>query len=670
MIGALAHRGPDGYGLYRDERVGLAHSRLSLIDLAGGAQPIHNGDGSVWITFNGEIFNYVELRQELVSLGHKFYTDGDTEVIVHCYEQYGPKAWAMLNGQFAFALWDRRRRTLWLVRDRFGIVPLHYAVVDGHLVFASEAKALFAGGRIAPEFSPQGLVEAFTRWSAAAPRSIFDGVKQVPPASALCFSADLSCTASRFWRPDAAATSELSALSDDEIDERLDAQLKRSVMLRLRADVPVGCYVSGGLDSSLISSLAKDQHGGRLDTFGIRFEDPAFDETAEQRVMANALKSEHREFLCGAADICNALDRVIWHCEMPLLRTAPVPLFLLASIVRANGMRTVLTGEGADELFAGYSIFKEDQIRRFWARQPDSRLRPMLLSQIHHYVGGADARSTQLWQNFFRQGLTDTDHPFYSHLIRWHNNAWTLRLLAPEIRDSLSFDQLMADQEAQMPPGWREFDSLTRGQLIEIQSFMSSYLLSCQGDRVAMANGVEGRYPFLDPGVVDMALALPKRHKLTGKRDKVALRRLAARRLPPAIWQRRKQPYRAPIGSIVSGAEGMERFGDVLSEDALRRSGLFETRAATQLVKRASRLDGKGLGEREEMGLIGVLTLSLLDRHFHDNFPARIAEGRNALKRLRCDVFADQSGSPAPNAQTVFHPEKKHDGTGVGARGA
>ena len=557
MVAMLVHRGPDGYGMYHDERVGLGHTRLSLIDLEGGSQPIRNDDGSVWLVFNGEIFNYLELRQQLKALGHRFYTEGDSEVIVQAYERYGEAAWRMLNGQFAFALWDRRKRKLWLVRDRVGILPLHYAVTDGHLLFASEAKALFAGGRLEPRLSLPGVAEAFIRWSATPPHTVFEGVAQVPPATALCFDEGLGVSQSRYWRPNPFGQ-DLNGLSDGEAADALEAHLKRSIELRLRADVPVGSYVSGGLDSSVISCMAKEQLGaaGKLDTFAIRFEDPRFDETAEQRLMVETLQSRHHEILCGGSDIRNALDEVIWRCETPLLRTSPVPMFLLSGLVRETGVRTVLTGEGADEMLAGYTTFKEDQIRRFWARQPDSQIRPALLSRIHHYIGSDGARSNAIWQSFFGQGLTDTAHPFYSHLIRWRNNAWTLRLLAPQVRNAASLESVIAGLHEEMPEGWREWDSLTRAQYIEIQSFMSSYLLSSQGDRMAMAHGVEVRYPFLDPEFIDFALALPKRHKLQVLRDKIVLRRVAAKRLPEAIWNRKKQPFRAPISNAVFSREG------------------------------------------------------------------------------------------------------------------
>jgi len=369
MIAMLSHRGPDGYGLYRDQWVGLAHSRLSIIDLFGGAQPLCNRDGTLWLTFNGEIFNFIELRRQLASLGHQFSNNGDSEVIVHCYERFGPRAWEMLNGQFAFALWDSRLHKLWLVRDRFGILPLYYACVSGYLLFASEAKALFASGRITPRFDREGLNQIFINWSAMAPRSAFAGIRQVPPATALCFDNQLRGTEQRYWQPKPAPL----PCHDTQAADALETHLKHSVALRLRADVPVGAYVSGGLDSSVISSFAVAA-SGKIETFGIRFEDSRFDETEEQRLVIKHLGTNHHEIYCRADDIRKGLAETVWHCETPLLRTSPVPLFLLSDAVAAANIKTVLSGEGADELLCGYTIFKEDQIRRFWARQPDSHL--------------------------------------------------------------------------------------------------------------------------------------------------------------------------------------------------------------------------------------------------------------------------------------------------------
>lgn len=635
MVAMLSHRGPDGYGLYRDSRVGLVHSRLSIIDLAGGAQPLSNQDGSVWLTFNGEIFNYVELRQQLTALGHCFSTSGDSEVIVHCYERYGERAWEMLNGQFAFALWDARRRLLWLVRDRLGILPLHYARVRGHVVFASEAKAIFASGAITPRIDPAGVCQVFTTWSAMAPRSAFQDIRQVPPATALCFDSNLRAREQTYWRAHPARRSSSNVLAH----EALEAQLKRSIALRLRADVPVGAYVSGGLDSAVIASLAAETCGN-IETFGIRFQDPRFDETREQRLVAKHLGVHHHELLCSADDIGEALAETVWHCETPLLRTAPAPLFLLSGAVKAAGVKTVLTGEGADELLCGYTIFKEDQIRRFWARSPESAMRPALLKRIHHYVGVEGARQNAAWQSFFGHKLLETAHPLYSHLIRWRNTAWSLRLLAREMRDSLSLETMLAEMAAGLPADWNDWDPVSRAQFIEIQGFMSSYLLSCQGDRVAMAHGVEARYPFLDPDFVDFCFTLETTDKLIGTRDKIALRHVARRRLPQEIWGRRKQPFRAPIAAALFGRDGA-RFEEALSPSKLALAGHFDTAAVTQLLVRA-RARGQFLGEREEMGLIGVLTLQLLNDAFGPQFRRRALESEDRLAGMRCDVWVDQ----------------------------
>lgn len=638
MVAMLTHRGPDGHGLYRDHRVALGHTRLAIIDIEGAPQPLQSPDGEVWLSFNGEIFNYIELRRRLRNLGHRFSTNGDGEVIIHAYLRWGSSAWRMLNGQFAFALWDRRRGRLWLVRDRLGILPLYVARRGKDLVFASECKALFAAG-VDRRIDGAGLAEIFTCWTAAPPMTPFAEVRQVRPGTSLSFETTLRETESRYWN---AAPHATTPSAPEEAVDRLAEHLRSSVALRLRADVPVGAYVSGGLDSAVIADFGRRAVGPSLRTFGIGFADPRYDETGEQRRVVEHLATDHQGIHCDAAAIRDALADVVWHCETPLLRTSPVPLYLLARAVRRAGMKVVMTGEGADELLAGYTIFKEDQIRRFWARRPDSRLRPALLRRIHHYVGDAAARENPLWQAFFRQGLEDIDDPFYAHRVRWRNNAWTLRLLAPEVRATFDLDAVAARYEAAMPADWLDFDPLLRAQLVEIHGFMSSYLLSCQGDRVAMAHGVEARYPFLDPELVDFCLTLPKRHKLLGLRDKLVLRRLAARRLPAEIWSRRKQPFRAPIGQALFGGQAAEAFDGLLSPQALAEDPLLDGAAAARLCSKAVAQGGQMGGEREEMALVGLLTMRLLTRQFGPDFDGRVEEAGRRLGRMRPTVEVDR----------------------------
>ncbi len=653
MMALQAHRGPDGQGIYRDERLALGHVRLSLIDLAGGFQPVRNDDGTVWLSFNGEIFNYIELRRQLIAAGHRFYTEGDSEVIVQAYERWGADAWAKLNGQFAFALWDTRSRQLWLVRDRLGILPLHYAVVGDRLLFASEAKALFAGGRLSPRFDAAGLAEAFTCWSASAPTTVFAGIRSVRPATALRFDAALRPTEVHYWQPHPGDV--YGAMTMDEAVEALEEKLSQAVALRLRADVPVGCYVSGGLDSSVIADMARGRVGATMQTFAIRFADPRYDEGVEQRLAVRHLGTSHHEVMADGAAIRAALSDVVWHCETPLLRTSPVPLYLLSGLVQQTGIKTVMTGEGADEFLAGYTIFKEDEIRRFWARQPRSHVRPALLGRIHHYIGGADARANRLWQEFFAKGLEDTGHPFYSHLIRWQNTAWTIRLLDGAGRQGFDLAALMDRLAATMPPGWQDWDALTRAQWIEVATFLSPYLLACQGDRVAMAHGVEARYPFLDPEVVDLALALPRRHKMIGLRDKLALRRLAARRLPAALWKRRKQPYRAPIAKVLVGADGGEWIRQLLRD----ATGVIDPAAASRLLAKLARPDAPTAAEREEMGLVGVVSLGILAHQFGREFASRAGVARAMLDRAPLHVFEDRLGHLRPSA-AVTQDQLRH----------
>ena len=646
MAAMLRHRGPDGYGLFRDDRVGLAHTRLSIIDLAGGFQPLHNEDKTVWLAFNGEVFGYPDWRRRLEGLGHRFYTQTDTEVVVHAFEQYGEQAWRMLNGQFAIALWDARTRHLWLVRDRVGILPLHYACTGARLLFGSEVKAILATGEVAARLDSAALGQAFVQWAVAAPATLFEHVRSVPPATAMCFDENLRGRESRYWQPDLAEAADLQDITADAAADALGERLSRAIDLRLRADVPVGAYLSGGLDSSTICHLVRRADSSPLQTFAVRFKDPAFDESAAQRRMAALLGTAHHEVLCGAEEISSALPDVVWHCETPLLRTAPAPLFLLSQLVRRHGMKVVLTGEGADELIAGYDIFKEDRVRRFWARQPESTRRPLLLSRLYRDVAPNSAKPNPLWQKFFARGLAGIEDPFYSHRLRWANGIWTLRFLSADVQGATDPDRLAAETAALLPSEWRRWPPLARAQMIEIHTFLSAYLLSCQGDRMAMGHSVEVRYPFLDPDVFDFCARLPQRLKMRGLRDKVVLRRLASRFLPPEIWNRPKKAYRAPMAPALFGTGAAEYVTELLSDASLSRFGLVDVPTASRLVAKAKRQAGRMSGEREEMALVGLLTLQLLAQQYLADFPSRARTAREALDRDRLCVLEDCVSSP------------------------
>lgn len=640
LLSMLEHRGPDGYGLYRSKRVALGHTRLSIIDLDGGAQPLTNEDKTLWLTFNGEIFNYIELRQELRSLGHSFSTETDSEVVLHAFEEWGEQAWLRFNGQFAFALWDERKQDLWLVRDPFGILPLHYTRGPRGFAFASEAKALFASGFVDVEFDALGLAEVFNHWSVRSPRTVFAGVCTVPPGTALRLDREQTLHTRRYWRSDLTPRSDLRNISNDEAAEALHCALSRAVKLRLRADVPVGAYLSGGLDSSVIAQMVRGVSGDKLETFAVRFEDAHFDETKYQRTMSARLHTEHHEVLCGDTDLRDALPEVIWHAETSLLRTGPVPLFLLSGLVRRAQRKVVLTGEGADELFAGYNIFKEDRIRRFWARQPESKMRPALLQRLYPYV--ARGRGGAMWRAFFRRGMEDLEDPFYSHRIRWRNAQAFTSLLSPQLRASVETNSIEAGLAADLPSAFKSWSPLARAQFLEVETFMSSYLLASQGDRVAMGHGVEARYPFLDPDVVALANALPDRVKLQGLNDKRVLRRVGSAVLPQEIWDRPKQPYRAPMTQPFFGPGRPEYCDALMSEDALRDSALIDPAPARRLYAKAVANQGVVTSAKEEMALVAVLSTQLLAKAFVTDFRDEVERAYGRIQRASPAVFVDR----------------------------
>lgn len=620
MLGAIRHRGPDEFGVYtfNDERnrLGLGSARLSIIDLSSGQQPMSNEEQSLWIVFNGEIFNYVELRAELVAAGRRLLTQSDTEVIIHLYEQLGPACLDLLNGQFAFAIWDERRRSLFIARDRLGIRPLHYTYQDGNLTFASEIKAILAYPELAAELDPVALDQTFTFWSPLSPRTAFRDIVTLPPGAWMLLDADGELTIRRYWQmrfpyvtgekhdpaPEAEAAAQLRDLLVD------------ATKLRLRADVPVGAYLSGGLDSSTITTLVNRYTPNHLETFSIAFTDAAFDESGYQEQMAAALGTQHNQITCSHADIGQAFPDVIWHTEAPLLRTSPVPLYLLSRLVHEHGFKVVLTGEGADEILGGYNIFKEAKVRRFWARQPESAMRPALLKKLYAYVGNLAEGNAAYLQRFFGQGLHETDDPFYSHRIRWNNTARGKRFFSPEML-AASRTTNEATAPITLPPGFQQWSPLAQAQYLEATIFLPDYLLSSQGDRVGMAHSVEGRFPFLDHRVVEFCNALPAHYKLRGLQEKYLLKRAMRDLLPEAIWKRPKRPYRAPIHrSFFPDGRALEWVSELLSPARIAAAGIFEPAVVGKLMQKMERTGT--LGETDDMTLAGLLSTQLLYHHF------------------------------------------------------
>lgn len=619
MIRQLQHRGPDGFGYFQDGPVGLAHARLSIIDLAGGNQPIANEDGSVWTVLNGEIFNYIELRAALEKAGHVFRTHSDTETIVHAYEQYGDDFVKYLNGQFAIALWDRKRRRLLLVRDRVGIRPLFVHHDGRRLLFASEIKSILELSERARRLDLHGLAQVFTFWACVGERTAFEEVRSIPPGCMLSIENGRQ-TLSRYWSWSYPRAGEYSRASFDEAAEELRSLLEDSVRLQLRADVPVGAYLSGGLDSSIIVSLIRQLSDVSLRTFSVCFDDAEFDESEYQQTMVRHLGTDHTAVRCSHQDIGGAFRRLIEHTETPIVRTGPVPLMLLSAHVRRSGFKVVLTGEGADELFAGYDLFKEAQIRRFWARQPESRWRPLLLNRLYPYLRHSPVGSGAYAQSFFGKGLHEVDSPFYAHTQRWLTTSRLHAFLSAEAKAVLRGARPEDELARELPADISKWDGLSRDQYVEAHTLLSGYLLSSQGDRAAMANSVEGRVPFLDHRVIEFANRLPPRYKLRGLTEKAVLRRSVHDLLPPAIVNRVKQPYRAPDSrSFFAGGEGAALVEDLLSAERLREAGYFDSAMVGRLVDKCRA--GRAIGFADNMAFVGILSSMLV----HDVFVRRVA---------------------------------------------
>lgn len=618
MMGTISYRGPDETGFYLDDQIGLGHVRLSIIDLAGGSQPIANEDERFWIVYNGEVFNYPELRQGLVERGHRFSTNTDTEVILHLFEELGEGCLDELNGQFVFAIWDRVKRELFIGRDRFGIRPLFFCRDRGNFIFSSEIKSILAVSDMPRALNPRALEQVFTFWTTLPGVSVFAGISELKPGHYLRVTQE-GIQERAYWSPPYYEPEEQLTASPDEISEEILELLADAVRIRLRADVAVGTYLSGGLDSSGITALVARRFNHEVQTFGLGFEEADFDERSFQQEMVARLKVRHCEVLADNAAIAAHFPKVVWHAEKPLLRTAPVPLFLLSRQVRDQGFKVVLTGEGADEVFGGYNIFKEALVRRFWARQPDSEARPGLITQLYPNIfRNPKMRTTML--RFFGQGLDRCDDPLFSHLIRWENTRRIRSFFSPDLVAAIGDYDCLDELRASLPPGFHQRDTLAKAQYLEQNIFLSNYLLSSQGDRVAMANSIEIRLPFLDYRLAQYMARVPSIWKILGLDEKHILKKSLAGIVPDSVRRRPKHPYRAPIQESLYHPRARESFAGFLSERSLQESGLFQPARVAMFMKKLEA--GRSVSEVDGMALAGILSSQILYQQFIREFPA------------------------------------------------
>ncbi|RFA25164.1 asparagine synthase (glutamine-hydrolyzing) [Alkalilimnicola ehrlichii] len=640
MASMVRHRGPDSIGFYRNRRVGLAHARLSIIDPTGGQQPLHSPDRGLSLICNGEIFNYRELRRDLLAWGYDFQTESDSEVILALYRRYGLDFVHRLNGQFALALWDVREERLVLARDRVGILPLFYSRQGERLLFGSEVKALLPLFDRTPRLNPVALDQLMTFWAPLAPETMFEGVHSLLPGHMLIVTRD-ETRLRAYWDWHFPDQGDWRGQSEAHLAEELREWLSDAVRLRLRADVSIGTYLSGGLDSSALTALAAAQSDDRLNSFSIGFgEGSGYDETPYQSMLAESLGTLHHTVVCQPTDIVSRFPEAIWHTEAPVLRTAPVPMCHLSARVRGTGCKAVLTGEGADEVLGGYDLFKEMKIRRFWARQRHSVWRPLLLRRLYPYLNLNGQRAPAYLEQFFGMGLARADSPLFSHLPRWITTARCKLFFSESLQAELTGGDALGGLQASLPQDWERWHSFNQAQYLEAKTLLSGYLLSAQGDRMLMANAVEGRFPFLDHRLIDFAAGVSPHLKMKVLNEKYLLKRAVADLVPADICRRPKQPYRAPDGPAFFAGDEADYVRELLSEETLQRYGYFDARRVMHLLSKARQ--GRAIGAKDNMALVGILSTQLWHCLFIENFQQRFSgaghDSRNHLDTGETDV--------------------------------
>lgn len=600
MTEALRHRGPDSGGCHLGPGIALGVRRLAIVDVKGGDQPLTDDTGRIFVVGNGEIYNHVELRRDLESRGHRFSSGSDMEVVPHLYREEGDGFVTRLRGMFALAVWDSENRRLLLARDRFGIKPLMVAENNGRIAFASEVKSLLAGGCAQPEVDFEALGEVFDVGFILQPRTMFRGVRQLRPGHILVWR-DGRCTTTGYWAPPFSADHRSTATEPEELARRVLDQLRESVRLHMRADVPVCSWLSPGIDSSLVTRLASDELAGTLHTYTLSFDEPESDETRRFKTLAAFPGHDiGNTMVAGAADL-NRLPWVIRHVETPLTYGTPVSRDRLAEVT-ARDFRVALTGEGADEILGGYDWYRLEKAVRAatWLPAAVRRLLPMLplLSELFPRSIRLLAAPTAMNLTRYAAMVGPPKHP-----------ALTSQLFTKDVREAIRHTAPSSDavEQAVTLPSWPRHNQL---QYIEMQTRLPEYI-NATLDRTTMAHSIEARLPFLDHPLVELCTALPPHLLMRRLREKYILRRGARDVLPDEIVRRRKRGLSAPVHSWFRAP--LPSFAvELLAPDSLRSTAIFEPATVTRLLE-AHRAGAA----RNGRVLLGVLTMQLWHRSFN-----------------------------------------------------
>lgn len=619
MLRCIGYRGPDECTGVAQPGFALGTVRLSIVDLMTGAQPAISDDGRIYVVFNGEIFNFRDLRAGLEVKGHRFRSNSEVEVLLHLYQEYGLSMAEKLNGQFAIAIWDSNAETLHLVRDPFGIRPLFWWSRGSEIIFASEVKAILTNPQVSLTLDLKALCQTLRFWTCVGTRSAFAEVSQVAAGCAMSWRRGKH-TLTRYWQwPLPGTVAPLKLPSDEDYFELFREELARSVVRQTMADVEVGAYVSGGIDSSiLLHNFHAMAPESQRSTFSVAFDDPAFDESEAQSRVVDHYRTRHSVTRICTSDIGADFATAVLHAETPLFRSAPVAMYHLSRAVRQRGIKVVLSGEGADEVLLGYDLFREAKVRRFWARQPDSRCRGHLMSRLYDYLPQYRSRRyANLLLDFYRPTLGQVDDRHYAMAVRWGNGKVLEQCFGPAVMESLGDYDPVSDLDPWLPTEFDSANIVERAQAVEVATLLSNYLLSSQGDRMALANSVETRYPYLDLEFVRFAARLPQSIKLRGLKDKFILRQSYAGQIPDAIRERKKFAYQAPDKKAFFRDGGL--FGvaaDMLTPERIRQDGYFDSDYVNRYCLTPPTSDSGRQGFRSNMLFLVVLSTTLLNEYF------------------------------------------------------